>query len=76
MTKYFCDGCEKEVTKDNDAHGGFNTTGRLGTTLQRGGHEIKIEVLTSMDGTANNGLFCRHCVLDALLKLDDRPRAA
>lgn len=76
MTKYFCDSCEKEITKENKVDRELvndRLVNRLSTTLCRNGHAIKIEVVTSMDGSVNSGLFCRHCVLEALLKLDDRP---
>lgn len=74
MTKYFCDGCGKEVTPENKPKGG--TTGdRLATIIERNGFKIGIEVLTAKNATWNDGLFCKHCILDALYQLDDRPKA-
>ncbi len=76
MIKYFCDFCEKEITKENKVEGGFNTAGRLGTTLEKKGLSLKVEILTSSNETSNVGCFCKHCILDALYKLDDRPKQA
>lgn len=73
MIKRFCDCCGHEITEANECDGG--TCGRLGATLSRNGVKLDIEVLIAKDGTNNAGDFCKHCVLDALQKLDDRPRA-
>ena len=74
VIKRFCDCCGNEITGANECGGG--TSGRLGATLSRNGVKLDIEVLTAKDGTSNDGDFCKHCVLDALQKLDDRPSAA
>jgi hypothetical protein len=50
--------------------------GRLEATLKHGTSTLKAEVLTTWNGTANAGDICKYCVLDALYKLDDRPKAA
>ncbi len=76
MIKYFCDFCEKEITKENSPEGGFNNVRRVGTTLNKNGLNLKVEIITSRNGTANDGQFCKHCILDALYKLDDRPKQA
>lgn len=73
MIKRFCDCCGHEINEANECGGG--TVGRLGTVLSRNGVKLTIEVLTAKDGTSNDGDFCKHCVLDALQNLDNRPRA-
>jgi hypothetical protein len=75
MIRHYCDGCGKEITEDNAAVGGpIHCSDRLGTEITKRGVKLRVEIITSMDGTANAGHFCRHCVLDALYKLDDRPK--
>ncbi len=75
MIKRFCDICGTEITKDNSIVSEI-PGGRLGASIKKNGAELKVEILTSVDGTANKGDVCKHCVLDALYKLDDRPQAA
>ena len=74
MIRYFCDCCGEEIaandTKDR------NPLHRLTAKLKRGNSELQVEVIETKDGVSNAGHFCRYCVLDALAKLDDRPRAA
>lgn len=72
MTKYFCDVCGDEVTDANKPEGG----GRVGATLECETGKLHVEILTTWRGTANAGCFCKYCVLDALSKLDDRPKCA
>lgn len=74
--KYFCDFCESEITDDNRAEGGpIHSSSRLGASMRaRNGRVIKVEIITSMDGVTNDGIACRFCILDALGKLDTRPR--
>lgn len=72
MIRYFCDCCGEEiVTRDKDR----NPLYRLTAKLQKGSSVLQVEVIESKDGTSNAGDFCRYCVLEALQKLDDRPRA-
>jgi len=73
MIKVFCDLCGNEITRDNSIVS--NVPGeRLGATIKRNNVELRVEILTAIDGTANKGDVCKHCVLDALYKLDDRPQ--
>jgi hypothetical protein len=65
--KYFCDQCGDEITNRNKIE-----TGRLKASI---GH-LGVEVIVSQNQTANDGEYCKYCVLDALYKLDDRPREA
>lgn len=76
MIRYYCDGCRKEITEANAAVGGpIHSADRLGTEIvTKESVHLKVEVITSMNGTANAGQFCKHCVLDALYRLDDRPK--
>lgn len=65
--KYFCDQCGVELTNRNRA----NPDGdRMAAEI---GH-LKATVLVSQNGVANAGDYCKYCVLDALYKLDDRPK--
>lgn len=76
MIKHFCDGCREEISDDNKCTGGAinSHTGRLGTELKRNGKTLRVEVLTGTDGTSNAGDWCKYCVLDALYRMDDRPK--
>jgi hypothetical protein len=74
MTKTFCDRCNAEITSENEAKGGSISSSRLGTKVGRKG--MSVEIMIRTDGTANQGDYCKHCILDALYQLDDRPRAA
>lgn len=74
MIKTFCDACGQEITEQLALSQG-RSGDRLAATLSRGGKTLSVEVLTSLNSTANAGQFCKHCVLDALYKLDDRPTA-
>lgn len=58
----------------NQATGGHKSSNRLGTEIKKGKVRLRIEVLHYLDDTANAGLFCKYCILDALYKLDDRTR--
>ena len=74
MIRYFCDCCGEEIaTRDSKER---NPLHRLTATLKKGGSQLSVEVIESKDAFGNGGHFCRYCVLDALQKLDDRPRAA
>lgn len=73
MIRYFCDCCGTEIN-ELDAKD-RNPLHRLIAKLKRGSSELQVEVIETKDGTSNTGNFCRYCVLDALMKLDDRPSA-
>ena len=73
--KYFCDSCDRELTDQTSPDGGYNSNSRLGTSLQRKGKPLlKVEIMVFKGQTANDGHWCKYCILDALYKLDDRPR--
>ena len=74
MIRYLCDCCGEEIAVSDTKQ--RNPLGRLTAKLKHGASELQVEVLETKDGTSNVGEFCRYCVLDALQKLDDRPRAA
>lgn len=75
MVKYFCDGCQVELDADNTPCDGRNS-GRLEATVVKGGRRLKVEVVHSQDDVCNAGQYCKHCILDALYELDDRPKPA
>jgi len=77
MVKYFCDSCGVEITKSNSVCGGKMCSGRLGAIVKakKGRvNSLSVEIITSLNATANDGIFCKYCVLDALQALDDRPK--
>jgi hypothetical protein len=74
MIRRFCDLCGNEMTDQNTPFGG--SLGRMGAKLKRLDCKMTVEVITGMDGTGNKGDFCKHCIIDALCAMDDRPRAA
>lgn len=69
MIRYFCDCCNREIPIDP-----IDPLGRLKATVKGGNHSLTVSVITSKDGTANSGHFCKYCVLDAIATLDDRPK--
>jgi hypothetical protein len=72
MIKRFCDCCKAEMTEANSPR--FGTTGdRMAVKINRDGVELGVEVLQMVNGTANAGDICKHCILDALYAMDDRP---
>jgi len=69
MIRRFCDQCHTEMTDDNSP--GFDTNrNRLAASI---GH-LKVEVIQFQNEASNTGDYCVHCILDALYKLDDRPK--
>lgn len=76
MIRRYCDMCDEEMTGANTPSFGANGN-RLAAELKRRGKPLlKVEVLSGLDGTSNAGDVCSHCVLDALYRLDDRPKQA
>lgn len=75
MIRRFCDVCGGEMIPANTPFQGV-TGDRLAAQLQSRGTRLDVEVITSKNGTSNQGDFCKYCVLDALYKIDDRPRPA
>lgn len=71
MLKRFCDICEREIPPKDSGDG--NAFGRTTATLRANNCQLTVEVITSKNGVANSGDFCKYCILDALYKLDDRP---
>lgn len=80
MVRHFCDNCSVGITEANACVGGHTNPKRLGTTLavliNGDTHQFRAELLTSLDGVADAGDFCKYCVLDAFLRLDDRAMPA
>lgn len=76
MIRYFCDACGGEINSQNEIPEGKRS--RLVATVESADrkHSLTAEVMTSLDGCANSGHFCKYCVIDAILALDDRPRDA
>jgi len=74
MIKRYCDICGEEMLAHNSPSNGY-TSARLEATIKKGDTELKVEVIQSMNGTSNTGDVCKYCILDALYKLDDRPKA-
>lgn len=72
MVRYFCDQCSLEIKESETRE--RNPLHRLTVTIGKGDRTLTVEVVESKDGVANAGHFCRYCVIDAINKLDDRPR--
>ena len=75
MIKRYCDTCGKEMTDRNTPKLGTNG-GRLQATIKRLDTKLTVEVIQSTNNGANQGDICKHCILDALYELDDRPQAS
>ena len=76
MIKYFCDLCEKEITAANKSN---SDNGRVTASKKVKRHEVGmvelgVEVIVSLNGTHNDGVFCKYCIIDAVNNADDRPR--
>ena len=75
MIKRYCDVCGEELTPRNSPSGGFTVKSRLGAELRTSdGRVFNFEVIGSIYKRANDGEFCKYCILDALNSTDDRPR--
>ena len=75
MTKTYCDACGEELTSRNLPSGGFMVKSRLGAELRTSdGRVFHFEVIGAVGKCANDGDFCKYCILDALNSADDRPR--
>jgi len=75
MTKTCCDVCGVELDKQNLPSGGFLVKSRLGAELRTSdGRVFHFEVIGAVGKCANDGDFCKYCILDALYSADDRPR--
>lgn len=73
MIKHYCDVCGDVITENNCAIGGGIASDRLGGKIRIQDIELKWEIITSLDGCANKGDFCKYCIIDAIKQLDDRP---
>jgi hypothetical protein len=68
MKRTFCDGCKVEMLAGDN--------GRAQHVIyKKGAATIEVD-LSAHNTEANGGDLCKYCVLDAVLSLDDRPRAA
>ena len=80
MIKLFCDCCGDEIVENNSPRFSPGSTylGRLCASVTSANRKTKlsVEVITSKDGVSNDGDFCKYCILDALVGLDDRPKVS
>lgn len=79
MIKTFCDCCGHEITAKNSPDCDGKNLGRLTAQVNPktpGGETMAVQVITAGEGTWNKGHFCKYCVIDAINRLDDRPRDA
>ena len=70
MIKHFCDVCGNELTDENCVPHDAGRPHRLRYDKST----LMFEITTGLKGTWNSGDFCKYCVIDAINKLDDRPR--
>jgi len=87
MIRHYCDVCKVEITEKNRPSQGSRLT-----NVNKDGYlvrhsELAFEIITGIkrlgsmhvgkDSTTwNGGDFCKHCILDAVRGLDDRPQPA
>lgn len=71
MIRYFCDYCEKEIDNNNRIDGD-----RLKTEITSRQNFMTVEVVTSTADMAKDCHFCKYCVIEAVNRLDDRPKPA
>lgn len=75
MIKRYCDCCGDEITDRNKVDGEHSRL--TGEVRKLGGHVmLRVEVITAKDSTWNDGDFCKYCIIDAITRADDRPKAA
>jgi len=76
MVRRYCDCCGEEITDKNrvgDAH--WRLTAKIEPKKNsRSCKSLIVEVITAKDGAWNDGDFCKYCIIDAINKLDDRPK--
>ena len=70
MIRRYCDRCNEEITDRNK----IEDLGRVKTFVQSVDKtkRLSVEIITSKNGTYNEGDFCKYCVIDAVNALDDR----
>lgn len=73
MQKLYCDHCERELTPDNSMS---VNSGLVIKIEKRGKPDLHVQVLEGNGTVPVSGSieFCKHCVIDAVKTLDDRPR--
>ncbi len=57
--KQFCDACNKELVSNC-------VDDRMTRVMTINGHEIKAEVMVTIDGVTNNGELCQSCLSKVL----------
>ena len=76
MIRHFCDECGAEITRKNmcgkDSSG--NRLSGKGDTSKPTPGVLFFDVMTGKGNITNDGEFCKYCVIDAINKLDDRPK--
>lgn len=72
MTRHFCDICGSELLEHNSPKNN-NTNNHLASEP---GTKLMFEIMTGFAGTWNAGEFCKYCIIDAVNKLDDRPKVS
>ena len=79
--KRFCDNCGTEMMPQPGDSNEYTPMGRLTATVHSPtGTKLQVEVIVSSAKDlnsplcSNRGDICKYCVLDALQRLDDRPK--
>lgn len=81
--KTFCDVCTKEITPENEfTHELLDPTGRApkkhrypGLCASLGPGDARVNVIHSSPGKDGHVIdLCKHCAIDAVMLLDDRPQ--
>lgn len=74
MIKRFCDVCGEELTKSNTPSSGTEKN-RVGCVVQGKTGRLTVEVHHAIDCMWDGGDVCKYCIIDAVNKADDRPKA-
>jgi len=71
MKKTFCDHCGTEIDTRNCVSNG---AGLITESKKIGSPTLHIQIMLGKASEKVDGDFCKYCVIDAIDKLDDRPK--
>lgn len=77
MKRLFCDKCGNEISDANAfAEDGAGEISQVVRATAASGSEALLEVSLHVTNKWKGRDLCKYCAIDAINKLDDRPRAA
>ena len=71
MIKMYCDSCGRVISRDQLTSWMITTEVKNKEFPKK---SLKIKIVPTADNKCNDGEFCKYCVIDAINKLDDRPK--